>query len=732
MPSPSNLCAVSRLALSLAALLCVLRAEHSRKVLADWASPRSGEIATSGVVATKAPDGWLELRTEGNGGKPAEFDLLAPAGGWDLAGFAEIALRVRNLGASPVEIDFAAVPEGAARSSIPLRNASRARYAIPPGGGESLLVASLAAPADKALTERFVSLVGVPHEFVAKGHVEAARVARVRISFNRREAGQRIAIAPIVARGTAAPLASMPADRIFPLVDGYGQYRHRDWPGKIRSDADLAARMKGEEPDLQAHGRPADWNRFGGWTGGPRLKATGFFRVEKVDGKWWMVDPEGRLFWSNGVVRVGTRVRVGGIYRGTPLPDREHYFTLPAKGSPLAAFFGTQPQATRGYYVGRHNHAVYDHLEANLFRKYGPKWSEDYAVRAQRRLSSWGLNTIANSSDPEIYNRRQTPYTAVVYSAPLGGTEHRLAGSTGNWGKLPDPFDPGWAALMRRVLAAELSEAARDPWCLGFFVDNELHWGDTCHLAEATVASPGTQHAKLALLKDLQAKHRDIAALNRAWGTAHADWNAWLASTKVPDKKRPAVRADLEAFSRHYLEAYFEGCRAAVKNAAPNHLYLGCRFAGGASLMVMEVAVKYCDIVSINRYAYLVDDLALPGGLDRPIVIGEFHFGALDRGPLANALTPVADQAMRANAYRVYLRSALANPRIVGAHWFQYYDQPTTGRFDGENYQTGLVDICDTPYPETIAAVREIAATLYATRAAAPASAAGPASSPGN
>ena len=24
------------------------------------------------------------------------------------------------------------------------------------------------------------------------------------------------------------------------------------------------------------------------------------FRVEKVDGKWWFVDPEGYLFWSVG------------------------------------------------------------------------------------------------------------------------------------------------------------------------------------------------------------------------------------------------------------------------------------------------------------------------------------------------------------------------------------------------------------------------------------------------
>ncbi len=84
-----------------------------------------------------------------------------------------------------------------------------------------------------------------------------------------------------------------------------------------------------------------------------------------------MVDPEGRLFWSHGVVRVGTRIRVGTVYHGTPLPDREHYFRLPQRGSLTGAFYDTEPQSTRGYYVGREGHAVYDFLEANLFRKYG-------------------------------------------------------------------------------------------------------------------------------------------------------------------------------------------------------------------------------------------------------------------------------------------------------------------------------------------------------------------------
>jgi hypothetical protein len=53
---------------------------------------------------------------------------------------------------------------------------------------------------------------------------------------------------------------------------------------------------------------------------------------------------------------------------------------------------------------------------------------------------------------------------------------------------------------------------------------------------------------------------------------------------------------------------------------------------------------------------------------------------------------------------------------VVGTHWFQFYDQPSSGRFDGENYQTGFLDITDTPYPETVEACRAMSRDLYRLR----------------
>jgi hypothetical protein len=218
----------------------------------------------------------------------------------------------------------------------------------------------------------------------------------------------------------------------------------------------------------------------------------------------------------------------------------------------------------------------------------------------------------------------------------------------------PDVTNPGF----RTALANGLADLARkgvvkDPYCIGVFIDNELR--------------PWTDDEKVA-------------------------------------------------------KTYFSTCREEMRKALPNLLYLGCRFdfhdfpAEGPKVAV-RMAAKYCDVVSFNRYRFTADELRLPDGSDdKPIIIGEFHFGALDRGPLHPGLRSVGSQAQRAAAYSMYLRTAVRNPAIVGARWFQYGDQRVTGRFDGENYQVGFLDICDSPYAETIAASREMGQMLYQLR----------------
>jgi hypothetical protein len=292
-----------------------------------------------------------------------------------------------------------------------------------------------------------------------------------------------------------------------------------------------------------------------------------------------------------------------------------------------------------------------------------------------------------------------------------------LEGSRGYWGKFRDVFDPDFRVQVRKGMAG-VGDSAADPWCIGYFVDNEISWGDTdIALAQATLASPPTQAAKQAFMADLQAKYGSIEKLNAAWGVSHASWEALAAATTPPDAAK--AHDDLAAFHARTCQTYFQTIREGLKEAAPNQLYLGCRFAW-VNDAAAAAAARYCDVVSYNPYLRNVADFKMPGQPDVPLIIGEFHFGALDRGPFHTGLVGVDDQAQRAEAYKQYVRSALHHPQFVGCHWFQYMDEPTTGRaLDEENYQIGFLDVVDTPYAETIQAAREIAQEMYRLRAGA-------------
>lgn len=69
--------------------------------------------------------------------------------------------------------------------------------------------------------------------------------------------------------------------------------------------------------------------------------------------------------------------------------------------------------------------------------------------------------------------------------------------------------------------------------------------------------------------------------------------------------------------------------------------------------------------------------------------------------------------------YKQYIESVEDNPAFVGCHWFQYYDEPLTGRFaDGENYNIGFVSVTDTPYPEMVDGAKAVHAEVYKRRSA--------------
>ncbi|MGC8743313.1 MAG: beta-galactosidase [Verrucomicrobiia bacterium] len=570
-----------------------------------------------------------------------------------------------------------------------------------PAGQTRALRARLIRYSDDDLGGKLFGMRGYPKKAGGSNTVNPSNIVQILFFVNKPSQPHSFEIQSIVANGTyVSPTAwTSDANPFFPFIDTFGQYKHKNWEGKTVSIEDLQAKRKAEEKELAAMSEPDGWDKYGGWAKGPKLEANGFFRTQKLNGKWWLVDPEGHLFFSHGVDCVR-------MTDSTPIEEREEWFDNPPWKSPEFERFITRGYSIKGHYANR-TVKCFSFGAANFYRKYGENWQETYPEIIQKRLRSWGFNTIGNWSDERLRLMRKTPYTDSVSSSRTPS----IQGSEGYWGKFPDVFDSSFEANVRRSMESKIGKSANDPWCIGYFSDNEMSWGDEYSLAIAALKSPPEQAVKKVFVNWLKSKYDSIESLNKVWNTKYESWEAILKSQTAPDKTR--AKEDLLSFYTLIAEQYFKTVRKIIKEVAPNQLYLGCRFAW-VNPLAAAAAAKYCDVVSYNIYKRDVKDFKFNGGADVPLIIGEFHFGALDRGMFHTGLVPTASQKERAEAYLNYVKSVIEHPSFVGCHWFQYQDQPTIGRaLDGENYQIGLVDIADTPYKEIIDAARKVPSLIY-------------------
>jgi hypothetical protein len=696
--SPSNRAYLPAI---LASLLSSLTAHAADRVLLDFDTGfdlKAVSTQDAQVSEAKAAGGSALRIATGHAQRWPGVTLKAPAGAWDLSPFAAVTLEVRNLDQAPVTV-YCRVDNPGADGT---KHCVTGSVKLGPGQTDTLKV-PLKRTSDSKLDGKLFGLRGYPVAAGGPGTVNTSNLTQMLVFVSEPKADASFTVDNLRAVGSYTPPTAWisDADPFFPFIDTFGQYRHKDWPGKVKSLADLQARREAESKELAAQPGPTGWDKYGGFANGPQLEATGFFRTQKHEGKWWLVDPDGHLFFSHGVDCVR-------MIDTTPIEERDGWFEDFPGAQPEFKEFLNSGYALHGHYAGR-SPKCFAFAAANMKRKYGPDWKQAYAELAHQRLRSWGLNTIANWSDSGVFLLRRTPYTDNLGS----GRAKMIEGSEGYWGKFPDVFDPSFADGIRRGMAGKRGGSANDPWCIGYFSDNEMSWGDETSLSIAALKSPPAQAAKREFIADLEAKFGDIAKLNAAWGTTHESWAALRESRQAPDKAK--AQADLTAFYTKAAERYFRTVREVIKEVAPNQLYLGCRFAW-VNDRAARAAEQFCDVVSYNLYQRSVASFKYPGG-DKPLIIGEFHFGALDRGMFHTGLVPVENQAARAQAYKDYVLGALRHPQFVGTHWFQWKDEPTTGRvYDEENYQIGFLDLADTPYRETIEATREVGRQLYGGR----------------
>jgi hypothetical protein len=490
------------------------------------------------------------------------------------------------------------------------------------------------------------------------------------------------------------PIPDYKAD---PYIDELGQLRNRDWQGKTKHSKALVDGLQAERKqavDVEANKLDNRIGRYGGWRG-LQFKATGYFRIENDGVNWWFVDPEGFALFSTGMDCVGpsSSMRVTGMEHLLPsLPDKE----------------GTYRDAWS--IEGKE----YSFHIANLIRAFGEEWRPAWAALTDYRLRQWGFNTIGNWSDPAFIRSSQLPYVYPMVDFPA--TELTI------FRDFPDVFSTEYEQNAKRF-AEQLLPLLDDRRMIGYFLRNEPHWAfvDGLNLTEQMMKSPVRFASKERFAEWLRDKYVDVVQLNAAWGSAYDSFEQLFHAADSTVASQSARESDYSAFNRLLIRRYVEVPARLCKQIDPNHLNLGMRYAWVGSDEVLE-GCEWFDVFSLNCYQFAPDRdqiIQISKKLNRPIMIGEYHFGAADSGMLAYGIRAVATQEERGRAYRYFVEQASVIPELIGVHYFQWNDQPVLGRFDGENYQIGVVDVCNRPYEPFIEGVKTAHERMYEVRTGA-------------
>lgn len=444
-----------------------------------------------------------------------------------------------------------------------------------------------------------------------------------------------------------------PGDAYFetkPLIDEFGQWNLGEYKGKVHSLEELRIAWMKEEKSII----PGKFNysKFGGYLN-TQVEATGYFRTKKIDEKWWLVDPEGHLFLSVAA----DCIRLDGGTSTKMVDKREGvYKELPPKEiDPLK---------------NNTSYAIW-----NLYRRFGKEWLVKSREMVIQRMDAWGINTIANWSDPDIIGMNRKPFMLELRNLEI---------NSGIMG-LPNVYAPDFVQNIEKSVKEQVAPYKENPWLIGWFTGNEPAWiGEEIRLADLIMEN-GDSFFKKAI-------------------------NDFLASQDSPERRRQ--------FAYQTLRIFLETVDKALEHYDPNHLHIGLRL-GHADIPadeILDICKDVYDVYSFNSYSLsprkeYMDHIQ--NRIDLPMIIGEFHFGTVDRG-MAQSLWQVDNQKERGVAYRYYVENGFTHPALVGTAYFQWSDQSTTGRRgDGENYNCGLIDVTDQPYKFQVNAMEKTAKRLY-------------------
>lgn len=369
---------------------------------------------------------------------------------------------------------------------------------------------------------------------------------------------------------------------------------------------------------------------YGGWEGTQVGNPDGFFRVRKIDGRWWMVDPAGNLFLAKAVASFVP----GGSKR--------------------------QKEACKAQFGDISGWAA---AETRFLKECG-----------FNSLGAWAVSAAFDSAE-------RIPYTVII--SPMATYNRRLKAS-GREGELfkkvkeggssfgfPFVFDPEFEKTAVEVLAP-VTKRADDPYLIGYFIDNEVQFRRGM-LWQCLTAWPA-EHVNRRTAQDwLDARKgrkrctmRDVTEEDRLEFVAYC-----------VDRYLAIVTRALRKYDKNHM---FLGSRFHLWDSEMHNP--AC----------FKVAGKYQDVISINHYNHWQpeqeDMRNWEAWSGKPFMVTEFYTKGEDSG-LPNTTGAgwlVRTQDERGIFYENFVNELLKSGTCVGWHWFKYGDNdPQNLRADPSN-----------------------------------------------
>lgn len=241
------------------------------------------------------------------------------------------------------------------------------------------------------------------------GNIDVSKITSISLSMDKPGVAQSLLVGRI--NKTDMDVEHM---AYYHVVDKYGQNSRVTWPQKVFSNKQLKVMAKEESLQIKQWSKKyQDKDIYGGVGTQPQFTASHYFKVEKYNGRWYFVSPDGYAFISLGVNTVTPN------NSQTYVDGRMFMFSsLPSQSSDLAHFYGyantssgNAAQGGRGIDKGK----WFDFYQANLFRTYGQDFLATWYDNVINRFKAWKFNTIGNWSDETLVAQHKLPYTRSIY-----------------------------------------------------------------------------------------------------------------------------------------------------------------------------------------------------------------------------------------------------------------------------------------------------------------------------